>query len=117
MQQLIWEEVIQRRDQNIQAFKRGLSQLKLFELIQKHPDLLKPLFVAQPSQREITAEDFWGLVASLKPHEHQRARVFEYFREFVFYLGGKLVCVWVSVIYYSHIQVYACYCHPRNVSK
>ena len=81
IQHLIWEEVIQRRDQNIQAFKRGPKQFKMVELIQKHPDMLKPLFVAQPSQ-EITAGEFWSLVASLKPsaHEHQRASAIEYFR-------------------------------------
>lgn len=66
--------------------------------MQTYPDLLKPLFVAQPSRHEITAEEFWALVASLKPLDHQRALAFEYFREFVFYLGSKLIYAWISAI-------------------
>lgn len=65
LQQLIWEEVILRREGNIQAFKRGLNHLKLLQFMQTNADLLKPLFVAKCE--EVTAEVFMGLVSSLRP--------------------------------------------------
>ena len=39
LQHLIWEEVILRREGNIQAFKQGLDCLKLLQLMQTWPCL------------------------------------------------------------------------------
>lgn len=89
LQHLIWEEVILRRDGNIQAFKRGLDHLKLLQLMQTHPALLKPLFVVQPTCEDLTAQAFWGLVASLRPRDEDKQQAYDFFRDFVFHLEGK----------------------------
>lgn len=77
LQRLIWDEVILRREGNIQAFKRGLTYLKLLQLMQANPDLLKPLFVAK--SEEVTAEAFMGLVSTLRPQEVEQRQAFDYF--------------------------------------
>lgn len=87
LQQLIWEEVILRREGNIRAFKRGLGHLNLLQLMHTNPDLMKPLFVAK--SEEVTAEVFMGLVSSLRPQKIEQQRAFDYFRDFVFHLESK----------------------------
>ncbi len=89
LQHLIWDEVILRREGNIQAFKRGLGDLGLLQLVQRYPDLMKPLFVAQPDGQEVTALAFMGLVESLKPTEKEQLRAYDYFQDLVAYLGSK----------------------------
>ena len=91
LQHLIWEEVILRREGNIQAFKRSLDCLQLLQLMQTWPDIiiLKPLFVSQPAMENVTAMAFLGLMASLKPHDEDQQRAYEYFHDFVVHLEGK----------------------------
>ncbi len=98
LQHLIWEEVILRKEGNVQAFKRGLDCLMLLQLMQTWPDVLKPLFVAQPTMKEVTAEAFLGLVASLKPHDKDQQRAYDYFHDFVFHLESKYIVTCVPVI-------------------
>ncbi len=45
LQQLIWEEVVARREDNMMAFRRGISILGMIELFQRHPVLTRPLLV------------------------------------------------------------------------
>ena len=48
LQHLMLEEVILRRECNIQAFMQGLGHFKLLELMQQYPVLLKPSLVPEP---------------------------------------------------------------------
>ena len=50
LQHLMLEEVILRRECNIQlqAFMQGLGHLKLLELMQQYPELLMPSLVPEP---------------------------------------------------------------------
>lgn len=58
---------------------QGLSNLNLLELMQKHPELLKPLFVAGLAQSELSAETFLSLIESLRPREENQQRAYDYF--------------------------------------
>ena len=88
LQHLIWEEVILRRESNIHAFMKGLSHLKLLELMQKYPEILRPLFVADSAKSQVTTESFLKLMGSLRPREEKQQKAFDYFQDFIIYLGG-----------------------------
>lgn len=89
LQHLMWEEVILRRESNIKAFMQGLSCLNLLELMQKHPELLKPLFVVEPDESELSVDAFLRLIGSLRPQEEAQQRAYDYFMELIIHLGSK----------------------------
>ena len=91
LQRLILEEVIIRREGNLQALQTGLDRLKMIDLIVAYPTLMKPLFVSMP--QHISAERMWSLVFSLKPQDPIQQRAFRFFKEFMQYVEGRYVHV------------------------
>ena len=89
LQKLIFEEVITRREGSLQAFRRGLNHLGLVPLLQSFPDMMKPIFVAEPVK--LTAESFLSLIVSLKPQEAEQRHAFDFFCAFVQHLQGELL--------------------------
>lgn len=63
LQQLMHEEVIVRREGNLQAFQRGLDSLQLSDLLVAHPQLMRPLFVAEDG-KHLTATEFISLIVT-----------------------------------------------------
>ena len=84
IQSLISEEVITKREQNIQAFMKGLNLLKVGDLVAAYPDLMKEVFVYKHTN--ITADQFLALVTSPKPDSPKHAQAFDHFVHFVNHL-------------------------------
>ena len=58
LQKLVFEEVITRREGSLKAFRHRLNHLGLVPLLQSFPDMMKPLFVVQPTDnRELSLPD------------------------------------------------------------
>ena len=57
--------------------------------MQTWPDILKSLFVSQPAVEKVTVMTFLELMASLKPHDEDQQRAYDYFHDFVVHLEGK----------------------------
>ena len=88
LQQLIFEEVIVRREGNLLAFKKGLNSLQLGEIIAAHSLLMRPLFVAG-AELPLTADVFLSLVKTPKPDASDKVRAaYDFFRSYVIYLAG-----------------------------
>lgn len=86
IQCLITEEVISKREKNMNAFFRGLNNINVGDLITAHPKKFKNMFVFQ--EYILTADTFMSLVKSLKPPLQKEAQAFEFFKEYVYYLEG-----------------------------
>ena len=87
LQQLLYEEVIEKREHNLKAFLKGLNCLNIGDLIKGHSSLTSALFVA-PADPTFTSEAFFKLVSSQKPVVEDWAKAFDYFKEYVIYLEG-----------------------------
>ena len=93
LQQLIIEEVIIRREANLQAFHHGMSVLGITGLIEDHPHLMKPLFVAQTTT--LTASIFCSLFSStrLGISDQAEMQAYDMFMEFIVHTEGNYVQV------------------------
>lgn len=89
LQQLIFEEVIVRREANIRAFKHGMSLLNVSSLLEDYPTLMRPLLVAEGPG--ITSQIFKSLIKSRRPDRLNQAAAYDMFLDFVEFIGGKKV--------------------------
>ena len=107
LQRLILEEVIIRREGNLQALRQGLDRLKIIDLIVAYPTLMKPLFVSMPQL--LSAERMWCLVSSLKPQDPMQQRAFGFFKGFLQYVEGMYICmcmyVYIQYILWAHMHL------------
>jgi hypothetical protein len=89
LQQLIEEEVIFRREHNLQSFREGLNVLGLVELIQRWPQLTMPLLVH--TDRPLTANMFKQLIKSQPPvyDDKEKVQAFKYFLDFIDHIEGE----------------------------
>lgn len=88
LQNLIHDEVIIKREQNLKAFCRGLDSLSIGRLIKKYPDTMKSLFVAQ-KENVITADKFLSLMTNDLPKNENEERAISYFKIFVGHIESK----------------------------
>ena len=49
-----------------------------------------PVFVAATTKSQVTTESFLKLMGSLRPRKGNQQKAFDYFRDFIIYLGGWL---------------------------
>ena len=94
LQELVLEEVIIRRETNLKAFRRGLSVLKITDLLDEYPDLMRVLFVAGDS-RSITSHQFVSLIGCKRPENPQQGYSYDIFMEFVAHIEGKYMCTYI----------------------
>ena len=86
LQQLLFEEVVEKREHNLKAFFKGLNYHKIGDLIKAHPILTRSLLVAEVD-KTITSEKFFDLVESPRPvAENQWLLTTS--KEFALYLEG-----------------------------
>ena len=85
-QLLIAEEVIVRREANLKAFCRGLNVVGFADLIEKWPNLMRPLLVTEDF--EITSTIFKGLIKSQKPSSPAESRAYDMFMNFISSIEG-----------------------------
>ena len=88
LQQLILEEVITRREENLKAFQRGLKVLGFADPIRNWPELTRPLLV-NDTERKITAEVFKKLIKA-QPKDQRESEAYEIFLKFIAFIDGKL---------------------------
>lgn len=88
LQDLIHDEVIVKREQNLKAFCRGLDSLSIGRLIKKYPDVTKSLFVAQ-NENVITADIFFSLMTNDPPKNENEERAISYFKNFVVHIESE----------------------------
>ena len=88
LQQLIWEEVVLRREENLRAFRRGMSALGIVDLLQCHPVLTRPLLVFEEDV-VITLQYFVSLISSLKPVQQEECSAYERFMDFLSYIESR----------------------------
>ena len=71
LQGLIFDEVIAKRQDHIAAFQKGLERLEVMELIRKHPQQMRKLFVH--SDETLNADQFLSLIETPQttPVTHQ----------------------------------------------
>ncbi len=106
LQQLIWEEVIIRREHNMKAFRRGMRILGIVDLLQRHPLLTRPLLVAEDDV-VFTSQKFISLISSSKPVQLDECQAYERFIEFVSYIESRLLLFFVHYNHsiFSHIYI------------
>ena len=85
-QLLIAEEVILRRDANLKAFCHGLNVVGFVDLIEKWPNLMRPLLVTDDF--EITSTIFKGLIKSQKPSSPVESRAYDMLMDFISLIEG-----------------------------
>ena len=101
-QQLILEEVLIRREANLQAFSRGLDVLGVAKMIQNYPDLLRLLFVAHNCT--ITSAKFKDLVQS-SPIDSEEERAYQLFIEFIDHIEGEVNCSLYCILNFNYFSV------------
>lgn len=92
LQQLIWEEVVHRREHNLKAFRKGLNILGIVNLIQHNPNITRPLFVFD-GNATLTSQQFISMIESSQPVYPDECQAYERFMEFVTLLEkGEYTC-------------------------
>ena len=74
--------MIEKRQHAIKALCRGLDRLNLCKRLQEYPDLMKPAFLFE-KQLPLTAETFIHLIATPKPLDEMKGRVYDWFIEHI----------------------------------
>ena len=87
LQQLMVDEVLNKRERNLKAFMCGLQVLGIIELVKAHPDLTRQLFVSE--KKTMTPECFMKLVVSVCPAKPDERRAFGFFEKYVSTLNGE----------------------------
>ena len=88
VQILIIEEVIQKRDVNIGAFRKGLFILGFLNLCRDHPLLTKELFVY--SKKDLTANVFFSLLEPVSPLKSPLSlAAYTYFQKYIEERGSE----------------------------
>ena len=91
MQQLIFEEVIVRREANIRAFSRGL---KVLDMLSSYPHLIRPLMV--PTEISLYANLFLSLLHKSETKNPKESKAYQLFISFVHFIEG------MSFLYFYH---------------
>ncbi len=95
LQQLMQEEVLVKRDKNLQAFRRGLTTLGVLDLITAYPSLMRPFFIWR--DQPLTAQSFMEMVEAA-PHKGEITQTaFKFFEELVYSLEGKSSCAFYVI--------------------
>ena len=83
-QHLIHNEVVETRRMEIDEFRTGLQLFGFLDLVKRHPEIAKPLFVTTPGST-FEGKDFLALInmKDLPPEEFAKKQSFEWFLDFV----------------------------------
>ncbi len=101
LQHLIWEEVVARREDNMAAFRRGMSVLQMVELMHHNPVLTKPLLIAESSS-VLTSKQLIDLISSSKPEQQDECQAYERFIEFISQIEGiNFYCTCTYFLFFS----------------
>ena len=82
LQQLIFNEVVQKRQQAIHSVCRGLDQLKVVKLLRGNADIMKPVFLFDPTL-QLTPDILCNNISTPKPSDERLKQVYEWFLDYV----------------------------------
>lgn len=103
LQQLVFEEVIIRREGNLKALRRGLGTLEWPVLLAKHTDLLKPFFVTG-ELKAITVEQVKNAISSPWPACPKQARAYDHFMDLISHFEGVYYCMQSIGMYHLNLK-------------
>ena len=82
LQQLIFSEVVLKRQQAIHHLCTGLGHLNIMKLMRENEDLMKPVFLFDTDQ-QLTPDVLCNSIATPKPSDENLKRVYEWFLEYI----------------------------------
>ena len=82
-QNLIVEELVEKRLRNVFAFRRGLEIGHLLPLITRFPAQFRKLFTHSTSECSLTAARLVALIETERPVEPRKREVYDWFIEYV----------------------------------
>ena len=77
LQNLLVEEVIRKRDDNILSFRRGLDMLDFVSVVQRFPKQCRELFIYE--ETFLTAAKLQCLITTRRPEEKKQRQAYDFF--------------------------------------
>ena len=82
LQNLLFSEVILKRQRAVQAFCKGLDHLNVHKLVKENMEVMRPVFLFD-SQQVLTPDTFIRSISTPKPRDRRLREVYSWFFEYV----------------------------------